>query len=102
MCFVLFCFLFEKKNLHYHDLFFPAGRDAAIVAAVVLHLWGVILVFLLILLQTRFQFCFLLIHRGAAEAALFTDAAMGQTVMVLTHGRYWSRELCWEQQFHFA
>lgn len=79
----------------YHDLFFSARGDGAIVAAVVLQLWAVVLVFLLLLLQTWLQFCFLLIHRGAAEAALFTDAAVGKTVMVLTHGRYRPRELCW-------
>ena len=75
--------------LYYHDLFLSARGDVAILVSVPVRLLAVLLVpVLLVLLQTGLQLRLLLIHRGAVEATLLADAAVGQAVVVLAHGRH--------------
>lgn len=85
----------NSGNLRYHDLLLSARRDVSVIVFVLLVLVLLSVLLLLVLLRTGLQLCLLLVHRGAVEATLFTDAAVGQAVVVLTHGRYWPRELCW-------
>lgn len=74
-----------KGILRYHDLFLSARSDVSFI--VVLSLLAPLLdLIFLVLLQTGLQLSVLLIHRGATQTLLFTDAAVGHAVVVLTHG----------------
>lgn len=85
----------NSGNLHYHDLLLSARRDVAVIVFVLLALVLLSVLLLLVLLHAGLQLRLLLVHGGAVEATLLNDAAVGHAVVVLTHGRYWPRELCW-------